>query len=87
MTSLINTYGEHFNKEKLRTELETIFSFKHKDKFHSLRLNKLIKRMTNDDTKEILPEAFKLFTLIATIPVSYTHLDVYKRQAYYQMSY
>lgn len=75
LTSLINTYGEHFNKEKLRTELETIFSFKHKDKFHSLRLNKLIKQMTNDDTKEILPEAFKLFTLIATIPASSSSVE------------
>lgn len=26
--------------------------------------------MINDDTKEILPEAFKLFSLIATIPAS-----------------
>lgn len=66
-------YGELFNLEKLRTELETVFSSDHKDEFRSVSLQQLIERMVVDDVTDILPEAFKLFSLIATIPVSTPH--------------
>lgn len=70
LTSFWAPYGELFNLEKLKAELETVFSSDHKDEFRSPSLQQLIERMVVDDVTDILPEAFKLFSLIATIPVS-----------------
>lgn len=69
-TSFWAPYGERFNLERLRAELETVFSSDHKEEFRSLSLQQLIERMVVDGISDILPEAFKLFSLIATIPVS-----------------
>lgn len=63
-------YGSHFNQERLKTELEIIFSADHKDEFHNLNLKQLIQQLVLDDMTNVLPEAFRLFSLIATIPVS-----------------
>lgn len=69
LTSFLAPYGELFNLEKLGAELETVFSSEHKFVFRSGSLQQLIERMVVDEITDILPEAFKLFVLIATIPV------------------
>lgn len=70
LDSLVDTYRSIFNKSLLKTELETIFSPAHRENFHDKSLLELIKNMHNDETNEILPESYKLFCLLATIPAT-----------------
>ncbi|XP_050297190.1 uncharacterized protein LOC126736718 [Anthonomus grandis grandis] len=70
LDSLINTYEALFDKSLLKTELETIFSPIHREQFYDKSLLGLIKSMHDNDTNEILPESYKLFCLLATIPAT-----------------
>lgn len=68
LDSLFQNYETYFDSVKLRVELQTVFSPLHKETFHGKSLSELIKKMIESETSEILPNAFKLFCLIATIP-------------------
>ena len=41
-----------------------------------------VNRLANQPTKRFHPERFLYSSLVNRVPVSYTHLDVYKRQAF-----
>ena len=71
LDSLMESYGSYFDREKLRVELQTVFSPLHKETFQGMKtLGELIKKMIESETNEILEDAFKLFCLIATIPAT-----------------
>jgi hypothetical protein len=72
--SLMENYGTHFKKERLTTELKTIFS-PFMDTYHELSLGDLIKKMIAHQTHTILSEAYKLFCLIATIPATSSSVE------------
>ncbi|XP_072401135.1 uncharacterized protein [Diabrotica undecimpunctata] len=70
LDSLMDTYEPLFNKSLLKTELEMIFSAIHRENFHDKSLLELIKSMFDNEINELLPESYKLFCLLATIPAT-----------------
>ena len=65
---LISSYGQFFDRTRLRNELTTLYSPHHEHTFPRKTISELIRSMVENETKEILPEAYELLCLIGTIP-------------------
>lgn len=70
MTSLMSIYDHFFDKIFLRNELETIYAKENENLFFNVQTDKILERIVEHDLCDTLPQAYKLFSLIATIPAT-----------------
>lgn len=70
--NMSNFYRGVFDKQKLINELSVIY---HDDQFVQLNVESILKHFVDNQLKEIFPEAYKLFVLIATIPITSTSVE------------
>ncbi|KAL7634614.1 UNVERIFIED_CONTAM: hypothetical protein RMT77_014991 [Armadillidium vulgare] len=67
LESLMNVYGDFFDKKNLKSELMAVYAHENKQLFHNNDIDAILKNIVENDFQETLPQAYKLFCLIATI--------------------
>lgn len=70
LESLMDVYGDFFDKNFLKSELMAVYAHENKQLFHNNDIDAILKNIVENDFQETLPQAYKLFCLIATIPAT-----------------
>ena len=66
----MDVYRDFFDKNFLKSQLMAVYAHENKQLFHYNDIDVILKNIVENDFQETLPQAYKLFCLIATIPAT-----------------
>ena len=70
LKSLMDTYGNYFNDNVLRNELNIVYAEENRKLFHDKDVESILKNIVENDLCITLQQTFRLFSLIGTIPAT-----------------
>ena len=70
LDSLMTIYGDFFNINFFKNELMAIYANENKQLFHGNNIEIILKNIVENDLCDTLPQAYRLFSIIATIPAT-----------------